>query len=64
MEGFLMFPDLGAAEASVSADSENTVVLKAFADDEESLEKIEVILVKHLYKFAKLNEDAHWKRIE
>lgn len=62
-EGFLLFPDLGAAEAYVSPDHSNTVCLKAYADDEASLEKIETILVKHLYKFAKLNEDAHWQRI-
>jgi hypothetical protein len=60
-EGFLLFPNLGAA---LAYEGPNTVYLKAYADDETSLEKIQDILVKHLYKFAKLNEDAHWKRIE
>jgi hypothetical protein len=59
-EGFLLFPDLGAAEARVSG---NTVCLKAYADNEEALEKIENTLVKHLYKFAKISGDAHWQRI-
>ena len=59
-EGFLLFPDLGAAEARVS---DNAICLKAYADNEESLEKIENILVKHLYKFAKISGDAHWQRI-
>lgn len=59
-EGFLLFPDLGAAEAYVS---DNAVCLKAYADSEESLEKIEDTLVRHLYKFAKISGDAHWQRI-
>jgi hypothetical protein len=62
-EGFLLFPGLGAGEASVS--ETNTIRLAAFADNRENLEKIQEILSKHLYKFAKKTEElgeVTWQR--
>jgi hypothetical protein len=57
-EGFLLFPGLGAALATTT---DNGVQLNAYADDEESLTKIQGILTKHLYKFAKVEDlDAFW----
>lgn len=61
-EGFLLFPDLGAAEATVIPGS-TTIRLIAFADSEESLTKIQNILTKHLYKFAKITDaDIEWEK--
>ena len=62
-EGFLLFPDLGAAEAYVSPEQVDTICLKAYADNEQALEQIETVLIKQLYKSAKISGDAYWKRI-
>lgn len=63
-EGFLLFPDLGAAEASVVPGSTEVIRLMAYSDDEENLKKIQNILTKHLFKFAKIDEDkvdSEWR---
>lgn len=60
LEGFLLFPDLGAGEATVVPGS-NVIRLHAFADTPEALERVQVILSKHLYKFAKVEDrDPTW----
>lgn len=57
-EGFLLFQDLGAGEAFALPSS---VRLTAYADTEEALAKIQTILAKHLYKFAKVtDQDPIW----
>lgn len=57
-EGFLLFPELGAGLASTT---DKGVQLTAYADDEPSLTRIQNILVKHLYKFAKVEDlDPSW----
>ena len=53
-EGFLLFPELGAGQARVLP---GAIQITAYADTQEALEKIQNILAKHLYKFAKI-EDA------
>lgn len=63
-EGFLLFPDLGAGEATVLPES-GTIRLYAFADTQEALSRIQVILSKHLYKFAKVEDrDPIWTGLE
>lgn len=60
-EGFLLFPGLGAGLATAT---DNGVQLNAYADDEESLTKVQNILAKHLYKFAKVQDrDPFWNSL-
>jgi len=57
-EGFLLFQDLGAGEAEPL---DNKIQLTAYSDSEEGLNKIQNILAKHLYKFAKVtDQDPIW----